>query len=103
MECTTCVMCRFGALLIIIAFAHKFCHRFELLLIPNGFLHFPSIQTFTNSSSMITDLKDVALKLVDISNQRLYLSLQNRELIRTILPRTVKGWIEAMLPRIQAL
>ena len=71
MKCTSCVMCRFNAILIIFAFAIKFGDGFELMLILGSFLILPSIQTLTNSHGMVINLKDVALKLVDISSERL--------------------------------
>ena len=99
MKCTSCDMCRVNAVLIISTLAIQFGDGFELLLIFNSILSFPSIQTLTNSLGMVVNLKDVAGKLVNVSNQGLHFIQQNPKLICMILPRTIEGLIEVMLQR----
>ena len=75
MECTTCVMCRVGVVLIKFALAIQFVNGFELLSVLNGILYFPSVETLPSSSAVFINLKDIVLELIDISCKSLYLCL----------------------------
>ena len=96
-------MCGFGAVLVILAVAIQFNDKFQLLLVLNGILNFPSIKAFTNTPRMIVNFKDISMYLIDVSKQRLNLSLDNPKLVRMILPRTIERLVEIVLLRVQTL
>ena len=82
--------CRLNAVVVVVfALAIQFVNGFELLSVFNNILYFPSVEALSSSSAVFIDLKDIALKLIDISCKSLHLCVQRSELVSVVLYGTV--------------